>query len=63
MELKRILCWTHVRRYFIENIPLDKHGKEILGSKGAEAKEFIDLLFRLREEMSDLSYEEKISIK
>lgn len=42
----------------IESIPLDNRGKEIPGSKGDEGKE-IDLLFKLEEEMKDLSFEEK----
>lgn len=35
----RYLCWSHVRRYFIESIPLN-NGKEIPGSKGAEGRDF-----------------------
>ena len=38
-EIKRSLCWSHARRYFIESIPLDAKGKEIPGSKGAEGRE------------------------
>jgi transposase/uncharacterized coiled-coil protein SlyX len=58
-NIKRNLCWAHVRRYFIESIPLDNKGKEIPGSKGAEGREFINLLFKLEDEMKELSYEEK----
>lgn len=58
-DIKRNLCWAHVRRYFVESIPLDSNGKEISGSKGAEGREFINLLFKLEQEMSDLTYEEK----
>jgi len=43
----------------IESIPLDNSGKEIPGSKGAEGKEFINLLFKLEEEIKELTYEEK----
>lgn len=57
--VKRNLCWSHCRRYFIDSIPLDGPGKEIPGSKGAEAREYINLLFKLEDEMKDLSYEEK----
>ena len=57
--IKRNLCWAHTRRYMIESIPLDSSGKEIPGSKGAEGKEFINLLFKLEEEMKELTYEEK----
>lgn len=55
----RSLCWAHVRRYFIESIPLDNNGKELSGSKGAEGREFINLLFKVEQEIKDLSYEEK----
>ena len=58
-NIKRNLCWAHVRRYLIESIPLDNKGKEIPGSKGAEGREFINLLFKLEEDMSDLTYDKK----
>ena len=57
--VKRSLCWAHRRRYFVESIPLDSNGKEIPGSKGAEGREFINLLFKIEEEMKDLSNEER----
>lgn len=50
---------AHCRRYFIDSIPLDNKGKEIFGSKGAEGREYINLLFKLEEGMKDLSYIEK----
>ena len=31
--------WAHVRRYYIESIPLDHNGKELSGSKGAEGRD------------------------
>lgn len=55
----RCLCWAHCRRYYIESIPLDKSGKEIKGSKGAEGRAYIDLLFKIEKEIEDLSSEEK----
>lgn len=58
-NIKRNLCWAHVRRYFIESIPLDNKGKEIPGSKGAEGREYINLLFKLEDEMKNLEYNEK----
>lgn len=57
--IRRSLCWSHMRRYLIESIPLDSSGKELPGSKGAEGREFINLLFKLEKEMKDFSYEEK----
>lgn len=58
-NIRRNLCWAHVRRYFIESIPLDNKGKEITGSKGAQGREYINLLFKLEEEMKNLGYNEK----
>lgn len=58
-EVKRNLCWSHVRRYFIESIPLDSGGKEIEGSAGAVGREYINLLFKAESEMADLNAEEK----
>jgi len=55
----RNLCWAHLRRYLVESIPLDTNGKELPGSKGAEGREFVNLLFKLESEMKDLTYEEK----
>ena len=45
------LCFAHCRRYFIEAIPLDNKGKEIPGSKGAEGRELINLLFAVEEQV------------
>ena len=58
-DVKRALCWSHARRYLIDSIPLDAKGKEIPGSKGAEGREYIDLLFKVEDEIKDLPYEEK----
>lgn len=58
-EVKRSLCWAHLRRYFIESIPLDQAGKELPDSKGEEGREFINLLFLLEEKIKPLSPEER----
>ena len=58
-DVKRALCWSHARRYLIDSIPLDAKGKEIPGSKGAEGREYINLLFKVEDEIKDLPYEEK----
>lgn len=58
-DVKNSFCWSHLRRYYIDSIPLDNSGKEIPGSKGAEGREYVNLLFRLEKETSDLSYEDK----
>lgn len=57
-NIRRNLCWSHCRRYYINSIPLTSNGKEIPGSKGAEGRAFIDLLFKVENEIKDLSYEE-----
>lgn len=38
---------------------MDSKGKEIPGSKGAEGREYINLLFKIEEEMKDLPFEGK----
>lgn len=58
-DVKNSFCWSHLRRYYIDSIPLDNSGKEIPGSKGAEGREYVNLLFRIEKEISDLSYEDK----
>ncbi len=57
-NIRRNLCWSHCRRYYIDSIPLTSNGKEISGSKGAEGRAYIDLLFKVENEIKDLSYEE-----
>lgn len=54
------LCWSHVRRKYIDSIPLDSSGKEIPGSKGAEARELIDQLFYIEGLIKDLPEKEKL---
>ena len=56
---KRALCFAHLRRYYIEAIPLDNRGKEILASKAAEGREYCNLLFRIESEIAELSPEER----
>lgn len=57
--LFQFLDKAHARRYLIDSIHLDTEGKEIPGSKGAEGRGYIDLLFKVEDEIKDLSYEEK----
>ena len=54
------LCWSHVRPKYIDSIPLDSSGKEIPGSKGAEAKELIDQLFYVEGLLNGLPEKEKL---
>ena len=57
--IKRNFFWAHVRRYFVESIPLDSRGKELPESKGAEGREFINLLFKLEKKMEGLSLKKR----
>ena len=58
-NVKRSLCWLHLRRYFMESIPLDSSGKELPGSKGEEGVEFINLLSYMEDNLKNLSPEER----
>lgn len=54
------LCWSHVRRKYVDSIPLDNSGKEIPGSKGNEARELIDQLFYIEGQIKELPLEERL---
>lgn len=54
------LCWSHVRRKYVDSIPLDNSGKEIPGSKGAEARELIDQLFYIEGQIKELPSEKRL---
>ncbi len=56
----RALCWSHVRRYYIDSIPLDSRGKEISGSKGAEGRECCDRLFQIEKKLKELPSEKRL---
>ena len=58
-NITRSLCWSHLRRYFLESIPLDGKGNALPGSKGEEGFEFINLLFYMEDNMQSLSPEEQ----
>ena len=53
-------CWAHVRRHFVNSIPLDSKGKEIPGSKGNEGREYINKLFKIEDKISNLSLGKKL---
>ena len=56
----RALCWSRLRRYYIESIPLDCAGKELKGSKGAEARELCDQLFKIEKQIQNLEPQERL---
>lgn len=58
-NITRCLCFSHLRRYYIEAIPLDSKKKEIPGSGGAIGRNFCDKLFKLKKQWKKLSPEER----
>lgn len=46
-DITRCLCYSHLRRYYLEAIPLDSGKKEIPGSGGTIGRAYCDKLFRL----------------
>jgi transposase len=57
--ITRCLCFSHLRRYYLEAIPLDSGKKEIPGSGGAIGRAYCDKLFRLERKWKELSPEER----
>lgn len=55
----RCLCWSHLRRYYLEAIPLNSSKKEIPGSAGAKGRAYCDKLFALEKQWKSLSPEER----
>lgn len=55
----RCLCFSHLRRYYLDAIPLDSSKKEILGSGGAIGRAYCDKLFKLERKWNCLSPEER----
>jgi transposase len=58
-DITRCLCYSHLRRYYLEAIPLDSEKKEIPGSGGAIGRAYCDKLFRLERKWKGLSPEER----
>ncbi|OPZ89561.1 MAG: Transposase IS66 family protein [Firmicutes bacterium ADurb.Bin419] len=57
--ITRCLCFSHLRRYYINAIPLDSGKKEISGSGGAIGRAYCDKLFKLEKKWKMLSPEER----
>lgn len=55
----RCLCFSHLRRYFIDAIPLDSKKKELPGSGGAIGRDFCDKLFALERKWKALTPDER----
>ena len=58
-NITRCLCWAHLRRYYLEAIPLDGSKKEIPGSAGAIGRAYCDKLFKLERQWKYLSPKER----
>jgi transposase len=53
--ITRCLCYSHLRRYYLDAIPLDSGKKEIPGSGGAIGRAYCDKLFRLERKWKELT--------
>lgn len=58
-DITRCLCFSHLRRYYLESIPLDSKKKEIPGSGGAIGRAYCDKLFRLERKWKELEPKER----
>lgn len=57
--ITRCLCFSHLRRYYLEAIPLDSGKKEIPGSGGAIGRAYCNKLFKLERKWKRLTPEER----
>ena len=58
-NITRCLCWSHLRRYYLEAIPLNSSKKEIPGSVGAKGKAYCNKLFALEKQWKHIPHEER----
>lgn len=57
--ITRCLCFSHLRRYYIESIPLDSNKNEISGSGGSIGRVYCDKLFALEKKWKNLTPQER----
>ena len=57
--ITRCLCLSHLRRYYLDAIPLDSGKKEIPGSGGAIGRAYCDKLFKLERKWKELTPKER----
>lgn len=57
--ITRCLCFRHLRRYYLEAIPLDSSKKEIPESDGVIGRAYCDKLFKLEMQWKALSPEDR----
>lgn len=53
-------CWSHTRRKFLDAIPTDNKHKPIAGTKGEEGLKFCNKFFKIEQELTELSNEERL---
>ena len=54
-------CWAHARRYFYDSIPLDNNKQMIKTADGYTGVEYIDELFKIEKEITELNIDEKVA--
>lgn len=57
--ITRCLCFSHLRRYYLDSIPLDSGKNEIPGSGGSIGRAYCDKLFKLERKWKELTPEER----
>ena len=57
--ITRCLCFSHLRRYYLNAIPSDSGKKEIPGSGGSIGRAYCDKLFKYERKWKELSPEER----
>ncbi len=58
-NITRCLCWSHLRRYYHEAIPLNSSKKEIPGSAGAKGRAYCNKIFKLEKQWKELPHEKR----
>lgn len=58
-NITRCLCWSHLRRYYHEAIPLNSSKKEIPGSAAAKGRAYCNKIFKLEKQWKELPHEER----
>ena len=58
-RITRWLCFSHLRCYYLDAIPLDSRKKEIPGSGGAIGRDYCYKFFKLEKKWKELTPEER----
>lgn len=53
-------CWSHARRKFLDSIPTDNNNKLIPGSMGEEGLNYINSLFKIERDLSELPDDKRL---